>query len=230
MFTERFAVPEDPGRLSDLFRILQEISGHAVSACHLSGPELKEKGLMWVVIRYELTLSRALCPCEDLVITTWPSPVRHRMSQRSYLLADAGGRSLGQAAGVWALVDRETRSMVDGAARGVHLPTEETGLEPPFPASPEKLPAVGERVFTVPDEWLDINGHMNNTRYFDVAQACIGSGTDGLTLLNARASFQNEVLAGDELTVSFGRRDGLWTFSGGKSGAACFQLSLRYTS
>ena len=152
MMTERFTVPGDPSRIAGLFRILQDVSGHAAACWHASGPELMEKGLMWVVIRYELTLSRALCPGEDLVITTWPSPVRHRMSQRSYLLADAGGRSLGQAAGVWALVDRETRSMVDGAARGVQFPTEETGLEPPFPASPEKLPADGERVFTVPAE------------------------------------------------------------------------------
>ena len=91
MLIERLPVPEDSASLSTPFRVLQECSVHAVSACHLSGPELKEKGLMWVVIRYELTLSRALCPGEELLVTTWASPFRHKMSQRSYLLADADG-------------------------------------------------------------------------------------------------------------------------------------------
>ena len=230
MMTERFTVPGDPSRIAGLFRILQDVSGHAAACWHASGPELMEKGLMWVVTRYELSLDRALIPGEAFEITTWASPVRHMLGQRNYLLADAGGRPLGRAAGSWALVDRETRAMVDWAGRLDAFETEVTGLEPPRPAAPEKLEPQFSRVFTVPASWLDMNGHMNNTRYFDVAQACIGSEADGLTLSNARASFLSEALAGDELTVSFGRRDGLWAFSGGKSGAACFQLSLRYTS
>ena len=183
---------------------------------------------MWVVIRYELTLSRALCPGEELLVTTWASPFRHKMSQRSYLLADAEGRSLGQAAGIWALVNRETRHMADGSAYGIDFPTEETGCEPPRPAAPEVLPADFERVFTVPKEWLDLNGHMNNIRYFEVAQACIGPGTEGLTLTNARVSFLSEALAGDELTVACGRRENLWTVSGTRDAAPIFQLSLQF--
>ena len=228
MLIDRLPVPEDSASLSAPFRVLQESSIHAVSAVHLSGPELKEQGLMWVVIRYELTLSRALCPGEELLVTTWASPFRHKMSQRSYLLADAEGRSLGQAAGIWALVNRETRHMADGSAYGIDFPTEETGREPPRPAAPEVLPADFERVFTVSEEWLDLNGHMNNIRYFDVAQACLDGGTEGQTLTNARVSFLSEALAGDELTVSVGCRENLWTFSGTRADIPVFQLSLQF--
>ena len=228
MLTESFPVPQEAERLSALFRILQDISGHAVVSWHATGPELKEKGLMWVVIRYELTLDRALRPGETLVMTTWASPVRHKMSQRNYLLADAEGRPLGRAAGMWALVDRETRAMVDCAERGVVFQTELNGREPPRPAAPEKLPAEGERIFTVSEEWLDENGHMNNTRYFDVAQACIAPETEIPVLKNVRAAFLTEALAGDELTVSWGRRENLWSFSGTKNGVPCFQISIEY--
>ena len=186
MMTERFTVPGDPSRIAGLFRILQDVSGHAAACWHASGPELMEKGLMWVVTRYELSLDRALIPGEALDITTWASPVRHMLSQRNYLLADAGGLPLGRAAGSWALVDRETRAMVDWTGRLDAFETEVTGLEPPRPAAPEKLPAESERIFTVSEEWLDENGHMNNTRYFDVAQACIPPETEIPVLKNVR--------------------------------------------
>lgn len=229
MITERFAVPEDPSRISDLFRILQEISGRAAALWHASGPELMEKGLMWVVTRYELSLDRALIPGEALDISTWASPVRHKISQRNYLLADADGRPLGRAAGAWALVDRETRAMVDWTGRIDDFQPEVTGLEPPRPAAPEKLAAQSSRIFTVPEDWLDINGHMNNTRYFDLARTCIAPDADGLVLQNVRAAFLSEALVGDALKVSWARRDKLWSFSGTKNDAPCFQLSLEYT-
>ncbi len=228
MMTERFTVPGDPSRIAGLFRILQDVSGHAAACWHASGPELMEKGLMWVVTRYELSLDRALIPGEALDITTWASPVRHMLSQRNYLLADAGGLSLGRAAGSWALVDRETRAMVDWTGRLDAFETEVTGLEPPRPAAPEKLEPQFSRVFTVPASWLDMNGHMNNTRYFDLAQTCIAPEADGLVLKTVRAAFLSEALAGDALTVSWARRDNLWSFSGVKNDAHCFRLSLEF--
>ena len=33
MMTERFTVPEDPSRIAGLFRILQDVSGHAAACC-----------------------------------------------------------------------------------------------------------------------------------------------------------------------------------------------------
>ena len=183
---------------------------------------------MWVVIRYEITWERALRPGESLRVTTWASPVRHKMSQRNYLLFDGEDRPLGRAAGIWALVDRETRAMVDPEGRGILFETEETGLEPPRPASPEKLPAEHRISFTVSDEVLDINDHMNNTRYFDVAEDCLGSDADGLTLSRIRAAFLNEARAGDELLISWARRENTVCFSGTKQNTPCFQLSLEY--
>jgi len=230
MTTERFSVPADPAEIAGLFRILQDVSAADAAASHATASELKEKGLMWVVIRYELTLSRALRPGEDILLSTWVSWMRHKMFRRAYLLTDAGNRPLGRGAGIWAIVDRETRAMVDAAERGVAFRIVQTDQEPPRPAAPEKLPAEAERVFTVPEEWLDSNGHMNNTRYFDVARACIGGEAEGLTLRNIRAAYLNEALLGDRLSVSYARRGNLWAFEGKKNGEPCFQISLEYES
>ena len=73
-----------------------------------------------------------------------------------------------------------------------------------------------------------MNGHMNNTRYFDLAQTCIAPEADGLVLKTVRAAFLSEALAGDALTVSWARRDTLWSFSGVKNDAHCFRLSLEF--
>ena len=228
MITETFILPEDRLRISDLFRVLQEIAGNAVVSWHATGPELKEKGLMWVVIRYELTLERALQPGESIRVSTWASPVRHRMSQRNYLLFDGEGLQLGRAAGIWALVDRETRAMVEPEGRGIAFQTEETGLEPPRPSAPEKMAIDSEFRFTVSDQVLDINDHMNNTRYFDVAEDSLGSDAEGLVLTRVRAAFLSEARAGDELLISRGRSGSSFYFSGTKNGEHCFQIGLDY--
>lgn len=228
MLNETYTLPVESIRLSDLFTILQEIAGDAVVSWHATGPELKRMGLMWVVIRYELSLERALRPGENIRVSTWASPVRHRMSQRNYLLFDSGNRPLGRAAGIWALVDRDTRAMVDPEGRGIVFQTEETGLEPPRPSAPEKLPADREKSFFVTQRVLDINDHMNNTRYFDVAEDCAAGETDGLTLKRARAAFLSEARLGDELLVSWGRSNGRWYFAGTKNGDHCFQIDLEY--
>lgn len=228
MITETFTLPKDRIRISDLFRILQEIAGNAAASWHATGPELKEKGLMWVVIRYELTLERALHPGESIRISTWASPVRHRMSQRNYLLFDEEGLPLGCAAGIWAVADRETRAMAEPEGRGIVFQTEKTGLEPPRPSAPEKIATDREFRFTVSDQVLDINDHMNNTRYFDVAEDCLGSDAEGLALKRVRAAFLSEARAGDELLISRGRSGSCFYFSGTKNGDHCFQIGLDY--
>ena len=227
MMTERFTVPGDPSRIAGLFHILQDVSGHAAACWHASGPELMEKGLMWVVTRYELSLDRALIPGEALDITTWASPVRHMLSQRNYLLADAGGLSLGRAAGSWALVDRETRAMVDWTGRLNAFETEVTGLEPPRPAAPEKLEPQFSRVFTVPASWLDMNGHMNNTRYFDLAEDSVGAAAAGKLLRGISVEYQNEARLGETLHLRWSGGEGN-VFLCGETERPVFRMRLEY--
>ena len=213
-------IPKNGWSTEELFTILQKISGNAVAETHATGADLKKLGLMWVVIRYDIQLVRALCPGETIRFETWAEAFRHRMSQRNYLAYDSDGNTVLSGAGIWAVADRTSRSMVDAGVYGVVFPIETDRLSLPKPAVPDRLDRLTVKTLSysgqqpemvnvsrstgcytvVPDD-LDMNGHMNNTRYFSVAEHCIPDGYKPAFLKRARASFHSEALLGEELAL-----------------------------
>ncbi|MBQ9663975.1 MAG: hypothetical protein IJV40_12570 [Oscillospiraceae bacterium] len=225
MLEKTITVSPEPFRISALFRELQDIAGEAVIPWHATGPELEKLGLMWVVVRYEVNLERQLIPGETLTLCTWASPVRHRLSQRNYLAYDRNGSCVLRGAGIWALADRKTRAMVDPEERHVEFRAETNGKEPPRPGTPKKLALQSRAAYTVTEEVLDMNGHMNNTRYFDLAQDLAGETFPVQELRQVRAVYSSEARLGDMLSVEWGQDGKEWYFTGEKNGETCFQIS-----
>ena len=228
MFEKKIIFPENTGKISSLFQILQDLSGEAAEEWHASGTELAEKGLMWVIVRYDVSLLRQPLSGGTITLKTWANPVRHRMSQRNYLVYDEAGACILQGAGSWAVVDYITRSMVDPEERGVQIHGEVNGEELPRPAAPAKLKLTEESDYIVSDAVLDMNRHMNNTKYFDAVQACIGDMDPSLRLQRVRAMFISEARAGEHIRISHGSEENRWYFEGSKNDAPCFRISLEY--
>lgn len=232
MFEKEILVPAGTWRAAALLHELQELSGDAVAAAHATGAELKPLGLMWVVVRYDLSLTRPLRPGEALHCVTWANPFRHRMSQRNYVILDAAGDTVLRGAGIWAVADRESRTMIDPAERGVRFETELNGRESPRPGTPEKFPLTDECRYRVSDADLDMNGHMNNTRYFALAESCIGEAAARAALRRTRVVFLNEAVPDEELTVRWGAdpegEGSCWYVTGTGRGRDCFQMGLEY--
>ena len=112
-----------------LFKLLQDSAGDQCVPLHLSGPDLEKKGLMWVIIKYRVSVTRWPQPGESFTLNTWPGRTRHGMMPRFYTLKTADGALLLAVSSVWAVVDRKTRSMVNNADFGVTLEAIETGEE-----------------------------------------------------------------------------------------------------
>ncbi len=228
MFEKKIVITENAERVSALFQTIQDLSGEAAAEWHASGDDLAEKGLIWVIVRYDVSLLRPLEPAETLIFKTWANPVRHRMSQRNYLAFDKSGACVMRGAGSWAVVDALTRSMVDPGEYGVEIHGEVNGLELPRPATPLRITLTDIQDYDVTDAVLDRNMHMNNTKYFDAVQSCIREPNPALQLQRARAMFISESRLGERIAISWGRDGNSWYFDGKKNGASCFQISLEY--
>ena len=211
-----------------LFRFLQDIAGEQCVPYHLTGPDLEKKGLMWVIIRYRLEASRWPQPGERLLAHTWPGKTRHGMMPRFYAIRDEAGATVIAASSVWAVVDRQTRAMVNNADFGVTLEALETGEEIRLPGAIRRFETAAESVFTVPADYLDENGHMNNTFYYTVAERCIGRDARRDGLRELMTEHLNEALGGEELTLRWGEQDGLWYILGENGGRPVFRMNLRY--
>ena len=126
---------------------------------------------------------------------------------------------------IWSVVDRVSRKMVIPTERGVDFPSLVTGLEGRRPAAPVHLPVTESAEFRVGPEVLDDNGHMNNTRYYDLAEGLLG--TLGRPLDGAVTEYVAEAREGDLLRLSWGGEDGRFYVCGENKGPA-FRMELRY--
>ncbi len=226
---ERTAVVPGCGwTTSELFHELQDLSGAAVEDSAASSESLRKQGLMWIVVRYELSLKRALRSGEVLTFRTWANPFRHRMSQRNYLAFDGSGNLVLSGAGIWSVADRVKRNMVEPGDYSIGFHTESREEDLPRPGSPEKLTLTHGTLYTVPEEVLDSNGHMNNTRYFSLAESCICQDAGRNVLTEVKVAYQNEARLGDELSVQWGRDGERFYILGNGSRGVCFQMNLKY--
>ena len=82
------------------------------------------------------------------------------------------------------------------------------GEEQPLPTAPVPMETERERAFTVPYSYVDLNGHMNNTRYFDLAEDCFAAPAAGKRLRSVQTEYKAEARLGETLTLRWGEHNG----------------------
>ncbi|MBO5555946.1 MAG: hypothetical protein J5927_02060 [Oscillospiraceae bacterium] len=228
IYREEYMVPEDGLSTRELFRALQTVSAAQCEGTCAGKPELDALGLMWVAIRQYVTVSRWPGPGEKIRVETWPGQTRHSFFYRYYRVQDEAGETVLDGSSLWSLVDRESRKMVAPGAYGIDLPCVVTGWEIQKPPAPRKSPVTETRSFIVPEDYLDSNGHMNNTRYYDLAEQCIGVKAERVGLREAVTEYINEALGGEEFRVSWGFDGQRYYVTGEADDGHVFRMSLLY--
>lgn len=196
-------VPEGGLNLQRLFYLLQEASADQSKGLGWGYEDMLAHGIMWVVTRYQLFLERWPEKGERVLVRTWPGDTRHGMYLRHYQVLDREDRLLLRGCGLWAVVDRESRKMLQPAQSGVLISAVLTGQEGRMPQAPHRREAEQRADYRVPPEVLDGNGHMNNTCYFDLAQRLLE--LDPGNLREIRAEFAAEGRLGDLLCLSWSK-------------------------
>ena len=216
-------------KTSGLFRMMQDTAGEHCELLGLGTEVTGPKNLMWVVVRQFLELSRYPDPGETLELHTWPGPSRHMFFPRFYQFKTPAGELLGQGSALWTLVDRSSRKMIRPAAYGLELEGLVTGEECRLPTAPGKLPTDRADEYTVAAEVLDGNGHMNNTRYYDLAERLFGESVAAKRLGTAMTEYVSEAREGDQMRLHWGR-DGDRYFIVGSTGEdkILFRMRLEY--
>ena len=214
-------------RLSRLFELLQEASIRHTEQLGMGREKTLDKGLLWVVTMQRCEIERLPEYDERIALTSWPGPMMHVFFPRYYRLADAQDKTLLSASALWMLVDEKTRKMVFPDEWGVEIAGVTTGREIRLPSGLKKLACTGSADFTVPFSYVDLNGHMNNTRYFDLAEDHIPAAAEGRRLLSVSTEYTAEARFRDALTLRWGEDKGRW-YMEGVSDRPCFRIELEY--
>ena len=215
-------------RTSVLFSMFQEAAIAHTEALGMGREKTLDKGLLWIVTLQSLEVSRMPEYDEDVVLKSWPGRTMHLLFPRYYSMETAEGEPLLRASSLWSLLDAETRTIVFPEKYGISIEGTVTGDEIALPSAPRSIPFDRSREMAVTYSMTDLNGHMNNTRYFDIAEDLIHEGVKGLGLKSLKAEFSREIRLGSQFTLSSGREKNRFFVSGSGEKETFFRMSLEY--
>ncbi|MBQ9459614.1 MAG: hypothetical protein IJU66_06735 [Oscillospiraceae bacterium] len=215
-------------RTSVLFDLLQEASIRHTEALGVGRERTLDRGLAWVVTRQHVCVERMPSFDERVLVRSWPGHTMHLLFPRYYELLDAQGRVAVRGSALWTLMDQKTRTAAFPDEYGVEIKGVETGREMPYLVKLHTLETEHESSFQVPYSYVDLNGHMNNTRYFDLTDDLLPAAQSGEMLREANIEYCAEAKLGETLRIGWGKEKDMYYVNGAKE-RACFRMNLRYT-
>lgn len=216
-------------KTSSLFSLLQQAASEHCLQLGYGSEYTMNRGFLWVITRQKAEIISLPSYEDEIIIESWPGPTRHVIYPRYYRILDKSENVLINASSVWTLIDASTRSVAGYDRHGIRLDGTVTGNEISLPRAPAKIPFTREQEFVVPYSYLDINGHMNNTRYFDLAEDLISSPAAGDMLRALTVEYSSEALLNETINVKIGQ-DNKRYYICGDTDKQIFKIFLDYSS
>ena len=202
---------------SAILEIMQEMAGAHAEMLGVGHNLLGPMNLAWVLTRVEVRMDRYPRSGEMIQVETFPMPNRRVFFPRYFIFRDAEGNQIGCAGTMWVVLDITTRKMASGAEISSRMP-DNSDLTAPMgmPATVEEVAADAAETLRIPVYTdLDVNGHVNNTRYLD--WCCNALGIDTMCTHEMRCfavNYNQEILPGQEVRVALRCNGTAFSFSG----------------
>jgi acyl-ACP thioesterase len=188
--------------LVGLLSVLQDVAwAHADHLGH--GYEATiDAGAIWILSRQKLVVAEWPVWGDQLTVRTWVRPIRGPLVHRDYEIL-VGERKVGECAASWLTLDMRTRRPVRLAVAGAQLQCRQDGA---LAFTPEKIALRQDLAeaarFRVRNSDLDMNGHVNNTRY---AQWILDSASPEAyrtrRVVGYEVNFLTEIQVGDAVAI-----------------------------
>ena len=199
-------------RTSALLQYLQNMATEHAIILELSGERMMaEYNAVWMMVRLHVTLERPIRWPGELTIHTYHRGVTERTAIvfRDFDLF-VGEERIGEATVSWVLADiRDRKILKPGNIPFLLTSPRPAEVKDRIPAKVKAPPEMAKAlVRTVTYSDTDINGHMNNTKYADVACDAIRyERCKGQFISEMQVNYVRECFPGDEIIVLRGAAD-----------------------
>ncbi len=212
-------------RPSSLFRLLQDISIEHTEKLGFPKEFTLDKGLLWVIAKEHIEIKRMPKYDETITLSTYPSEMMHVLFPRSYEIRDEKGDVIIHGDAIWALIDIKTRKMINPTDHGIIIPDMSEGKEFRIPLG-NKIPSELKEKAEINATYslCDLNGHLNNTSYLDIAEDLIPvSFLQEHELKMIDIKYIHEIKLGEKSIIQYGFDNNTYYFAN-----SAFQLVLGY--
>jgi len=215
-------------RVSKLFEFMQEAAIHHTEQLGAGRAKTLDRGFLWVVTMQHAEIVRLPEYDEKVTLTSWPGVTMHVMFPRYYELTAQNGETLARGSAVWMLMDMVERDMIFPDEEGIEISGVVTGKEYPLPRPLKPLDTQKTIEFKVPFSYSDINGHLTNTKYFDMAEDFTSLSSANRTPKYAFAEYSGEARFGEVVDIALLETNDLVYLAGTKEGKKVFKVKLEY--
>lgn len=191
-------------RPSAMLLMLQEMGTDHAAIQHMDRDYLVEEyHACWILARVWYQVTRPLHAGEQLTIKTWHRGASSLIVYRDYDMF-VGNEQVGQAVAAWVVADTDSRKMLRPSSIeniAVSKPPEQVKeRQLRLIRCPKEKQHVYDRTVRYSD--LDVNGHMNNTKYADVLMdALTAQELEGRFVSELQLNYSQECKAGETMEV-----------------------------
>lgn len=217
-WTENYRVnanDEDVNRIvsiSGLLRYMQDAANFQMEGEGPSYAELFSSGLAFVLSRFQLSSYSPIYAHDEICVQTWACESKGVQHNRCYRIMKDNAIAA-EAVSVWALLDINTKRLKRVGDIELNY-SQDKMLELDIPQrikipSEAQLSLRGEYLVSYAD--IDLNGHMNNTKYPDMLCGFLPD-MIGQRVISMSINFLKEAPLGESIKIYSGEYDGIYYF------------------
>jgi len=187
--------------LPSLFTLFQDVASTSSEDIGFGRNVTLDAGLLWVVTRVNVEITRLPDFEERVVLSSWPASTMAFVYPRCAEMKDLSGNSLVKISSYWALIEDSTRKLILNPS----LKCDPKYLGPMFPR-PEKVKELpSHTVYSKKIRYsdVDMNHHLNNVRYIEALVDALPEGFfETHKVKSFLVNYDVEVKEGETLDVS----------------------------
>lgn len=194
-------------KYSMILKFLQEAAGRQLEQEGLSYEFMRDKGIVFLLTRVDVKISRLPSVGESVAIYTWFEALKGAQFVRDMRLTGQNGETLAEAQSLWITVDPDTHKIIRPTAfpfADIMRPYNGDMVNVSFKKiKPDSLPVDAWRTSIREVRWSDIdcNRHMNNAVYADLICDYFPDGLLNRQMVYFGISFIGEALEGSQMEI-----------------------------
>ena len=153
--------------------------------------------LSWVVLNWKLVVYKRISACDSFEVTTWGQAYRGLVAGRDYDIRDMNGEIIARATSNWAAINPDNGRPIKLTPEQISGYEMEKGKKNfpdfTFARNVPDLPCVNTMEFTVLKSMIDMNGHVHNASYLDIAQEVMPEGVDNILFDDIEICYRKEI-------------------------------------
>ena len=214
-------------KVSSLFKFFQQVSTDHAEVIHVGTADTIDKGMCWVMLRMEVKIYDYPKINEEVIVSTHPGAVDRFIFSRFYQLYSKKGKLLASGSSTWAVINMSTRRIVPRPFENGIMKGESSKDDIPLPEKIvySELEKIETRLIRNSD--IDLNGHLNNTKYIDFILDTKEPGYfDKKILTRIVVNYEKELKEGESVELFVNEKENI--VQGKRDGKECFTAQLEF--